>query len=307
MPHLKFVKYNMVTMIHRTKFFLSALLALSLLLMQIGGVFAAPILQSQLPVGGMIQSITLETDTATGVTLVSIVLIDSDQLQQTVRVSLETAIAQGFVVLNEDGTPEINNAVLGKPVEIDPADVIPVREETPHPVGNALATFFSDIAGMDYEMIMAAHEQGIGFGVIAQSLWLTTKLEGDAEIFEALLEAKQTGDFSAFILEDGSSPKNWGQLRIAILDQDPRNNVGIVVSSQDNTANGNGQNHNGNSSDNNGNGSENGNGQGNGENGSNNDNGNGQGNNGNSSDHGNGNGGGNGNGNDNGDGNGKGK
>jgi len=295
----------MVTMINRTKFFLSLILTLSLSLIQVRGVFAAPILQSQPPVSGMIQSITLETNTVTGVTLVSIVLIDANQLSQTVRVSLETAIAQGFVLLDGDGKPGINNAVLGKPVEIDPADVIPATEETPHPLGNALATFFADIDGIDYETIMAAHEQGVGFGVIAQGLWLTTKLEGNAEIFEALLEAKQTGDFSAFILEDGSSPKNWGQLRIAILDQDPRNNVGIVVSSQDNTTNGNGQNHNGNSSDNNGNGSENGNGQGNGGNGSNNDNGNGQGNNGNSSDHGNGNGGGNGNGNGNGDGNGK--
>ena len=277
----------MVTMINRTKFFLSLILALSLLLIQVGGVFAAPGLQSQPPVSGMIQSITLETNTATGVTLVGIVLIDANQLSQTVRVSLETAIAQGFVLLNGDGKPGINNAALGKPVEIDEADVIPAREETPHPVGNALATFFADIDGIDYETIMAAHEQGAGFGVIAQGLWLTTKLEGDAELFEALINAKQTGDFSVFILEDGSSPKNWGQLRIAILDNDQKNSVGVIMSNQDNNSNGNVQ-------DSNGNGSDNGNG-------------NMQDNNGNGSDHGNGNGGGNGNGhgNDHGNGNGK--
>lgn len=278
-------------MTNKAKFFFSLFLVLSLLFIQVGGVFAAPGLQSQSSVSGIIQSITLETNTVTGVTLVSIVLIDTDQMSQTVRVSLETAIAQGFVVLDGDGKPGINNAVLGKPAEIDPGDVIPATEENLHPLGNALATFFADIDGIDYETIMAAHEQGAGFGVIAQGLWLTTKLDGDAEIFEALIDAKQTGDFSAFILEDGSSPKNWGQLRIAILDTDPNHSVGVVVSNHDNNGNGNGQDNNGN--------------------GFNNDHGNGQGDNGNGSDHGNGNGGGNGNshgnggGNDNGNGNGK--
>ncbi len=75
---------------------------------------------------------------------------------------------------------------------------------------------------MDYETIMSAHEQGVGFGAIAQALWLTTKLEGNAEIFEILIEAKQTGDFSAFVLEDGSSPENWGQLRKAIIGKDKK-------------------------------------------------------------------------------------
>ncbi len=247
-------------MTNKMKFFFSLILALSLFPFQVGGVLAAPTLQSQSSVSGMIQSITLETNTATGVTLVSIDLIDAEQLLQTVRVSLETAIAQGFVVLNGDGKPAINNAALGQPVEIDSSSIIPTRQELEHPVGSALATFFAGIAGMDYETVMTAHEQGAGFGVIAQALWLTTKLEGDAEIFEALVEAKQTSDFSAFIFEDGSLPKNWGQLRKAILDKDQKNSVGVVMSDPDhNNGNGNGQ-------DNNGNGSENGNGNGNGNN-----------------------------------------
>jgi hypothetical protein len=175
--------------------------------------------------------------------------------------------------------------MLGKPVQIDPEDVIPAKEETPHPIGNALATFFSGIAGMDYETIMAAHAQGAGFGVIAQSLWLTAKLEGDTKIFKALIKAERTGDFSAFILEDGSSPKNWGQLRIEILDQHPGNNVGVVISDRDNNTNGNGLDHNGN-------GSPNGNAHGPGNNANGSDHGNGQSedNNGNGSNHGNGNG-----------------
>ena len=255
----------MSTMTNKTKFFFSLMLALSLLLVPIGGVLAAPTLPGQSSVSGMIQSITLESDTVTGVTLVSIDLMDTNQLVQTIRVSLETAIAQGFVVLNADGKPSINSAALGKSVEIDLSSIIPTRQETEHPVGSALATFFAGIAGMDYETVMTAHEQGVGFGVIAQTLWLTTKLGGDSEIFEAMIEAKQTGDFSTFILEDGSSPENWGQLRKAILAKDEKNSVGVVMSALDhNNDNGNGQ-------GNNGIGSEDGNGNGNNRNGNTND------------------------------------
>ncbi|HEX6035974.1 MAG TPA: hypothetical protein VFY83_16165 [Anaerolineales bacterium] len=241
-----------------TSFSLSLLIALSLLATQVGGVFAASIREDHVPVSGVIQSITLENDTITGVTIVSVDVVDNDQVVQPVRVNLETAIALGLVVLNGDGKPNINNAALGKPVEIDSATVIPAEEESQHPVGSALATFFSDIEGIDYETIMAAHEQGVGFGVIAQTLWLTTKLEGDAEVFEMLIHAKQTGDFSAFTLEDGTTPENWGQLKKAILSKDKKNNLGVIKSDSNSNGNGNGNNQgnngNGNGNGNNGNG-----------------------------------------------------
>jgi hypothetical protein len=250
-------------MIPITKFSLSLVLALGLLLIQAGGVFAAPFIQKSASFTGLVQSITLETDTITGVTIVSVDVIDAEQSVQTIRLSQESAITLGLVVVNGDGKPTINDSALGKPVEIDTERIIPVQEENQHPVATALATFFSDINGMDYEMIMAAHEQGIGFGVIAQTLWLTTKLEGDAAIFETLIEAKQTGDFSDFILENGSSPENWGQLKKAILDQGKPNSVGVVVSNSDRHGNGNNQSNNGNGSEN-GNGANNDNGKGNG-------------------------------------------
>ena len=80
-----------------------------------------------------------------------------------------------------------------KSVEIDPTTVIPDQQENQHPVGNALATFFSDIEGIDYDTIMAAHENGVGFGVIAQALWLTSELGGDAQVLQgsALCKTKQ--------------------------------------------------------------------------------------------------------------------
>lgn len=268
----------------KAKFFISLVMIASLFFSQVGGVLAAPVVQSSEPVIGTVQRIILETDSTTGVTTVIVDLLDGSQIFQSVRVSQETAISLGLVILNGDGKPGINSLTLGKAIEIDPGDVIPSQEESQHPVGIALATFFSDLAGVDYEAIMSVHEQGVGFGVIAQMLWLTKKLEGDLEVFETIVDAKQSGDYSAFMLEDGSTPKNWGQLRKSILENN--NALSLVIPNRD-KKNGN-DNNNGNSNNGgngNGNGSEDGNGNGNRD-------GNGNGNGGN-----NGNGGGNGNGN----------
>jgi hypothetical protein len=227
---------------NRTKFFMSLFWAFSVLIVQAGGVFAAPALQAFPSINGTVQIITLETDPNTGITIVIVVLEGKNQVLQTVRVSLETAIKPlGLVALDGDGNPVINDLALGKQVEIEQTAVIPAKEEDRHPVGNALATFFSDIADLDYDTIMTAYDEGVGFGVIAQALWLTMKLESNSEVFLAILDAKETGDYSAFILEDGTTPRNWGQLRKAILDGDKKDNPGIVISANNDTANGNNQ------------------------------------------------------------------
>jgi hypothetical protein len=250
----------------KTKFSLSLVLAFSLLLIQFGGAFAAPAWQGSIAAGGIVQSLTLETDAATGITTVIVDLVDENGTLPRIRVSQKTAIALGLVVLNEDGKAGINDLALGLRIEVNPKDMIPVEATSDHPVGSALATFFSDIAGIDYEMIMSAHEQGVGFGVIAQALWLTTKLSGNSDVFEALLYAKETGDYSNFTLKsDGSTPKNWGQLRDAILDTGQAVGVGGVMSNSNANENGNGNNNdrdrtnhgNGNHGDNNANGNQN--------------------------------------------------
>jgi hypothetical protein len=217
----------------KIKFCLSLILACTLLLIQVGGVSAAPAFQGSDLLGGIVQSIILETDRATGITTILVDLVDAQDGLQRVRVSQETAMTLGLVVLNGDGNPAINNLALGLRVEIWPQHIILAGDENEHPVGSALATFFSDIAGLDYETVMTAHERGIGFGVIAQALWLTRKLEGNAEVFEALLHARQTGDYSRFILADGSAPSNWGQLRKAILDKGKKNSAGVLLSDVD--------------------------------------------------------------------------
>ncbi len=201
-----------------TKILSSVILAVSLLAGQAEIVFAAPALQKSAPITGTVQSITLESDPNTGITTVIVEVTGHNTAVQSARVSQTTAIMIGLVTLDGDGKPVINKLALGKPIEIDPTTVIPNQQQDQNPIGSALATFFSNIPGLDYDTIMAAHEKGVGFGVISQALWLTKQLRGNVEDFQDLLLAKETGDYTAFALEDGTTPKSWGQLRKAVLD-----------------------------------------------------------------------------------------
>jgi hypothetical protein len=215
------------------KFLISLSLVFAVSAAQVSAVFAAPA-----AVAGIVQSVTLETNTNTAVTTVLLTVVANGE-SQTVRITLESAITLGIVTLGGDGNPVINELILGQQVEIDPATVIIDEQMNQHPVGSALATFFSDINDLDYETIMAAHESGTGFGVIAQALWLTRKLDGAADLFVAIIEARKTKDFSAFVLEDGTIPQNWGQFKKVIMDG-KKGKPGIAMTDQGNNGNGNG-------------------------------------------------------------------
>jgi hypothetical protein len=218
------------------KLFVSLVLTISILMVQVGVVLAAPVLQHSSLVSGAVQSITLETDPTSGVTTTVIALAAADQTSQILRVSLRTAEKLGLLTVDADGKPVINDLALGTEIEVDSALIIPDEEVDRHPVGNALATFFPEIA--DYNTIMEFHNQGVGFGTIAQALWLTKKLGGDSTTFADLIFAKQTGDYSAFALNgDDTAPKNWGQLRKEILNGVKIGNLGSVMSNKDPQAN----------------------------------------------------------------------
>ena len=211
----------------KTKLLISLLLICALFGVQTGVAFAAPPKQETTPITGIVDSITLETDSS-GVTTVLVTLTDSAGAQQTVRLSVDTAVSLNLVTLDGAGNPVVNEAAIGTSVTIDPGTVIADEEAAQHPVGSALADFFSSLLGVDYDTIMAAHDQGVGFGVIAQALWMTNTLNGDAELFAMIIDAKQSGDYSAIILPDGSSPTNWGQFRKALLDH--KQNLGQIMS-----------------------------------------------------------------------------
>jgi hypothetical protein len=172
-----------------------------------------------------------------------VALIDELGETQTVRLSEEDAIALGL--LTEEG--EVNPDAVDNPVEIDPALVIPDNttiEDAQHPVGSGLSDFFSDLLGVDYNMIMEVHDDGVGFGVIAQALWMTNALNqaGDTELspeelatlFGNILDAKQNKDFDGLGIElpDGSTPTNWGQFRKAVMSdrEKSKENLGAIMS-----------------------------------------------------------------------------
>jgi hypothetical protein len=211
------------------KLLISVFLVIALLTVSVGTVFA----QGSTTLTGTVQSVTIGTDSS-GATIVTVSLLDGQGATQTVIISLATATSLGLVVTDSNGVTTVSSTVVGASVTINTADVIPTPAQ--HPVGSALSNFFGGLLGVNYDTIMSFHENGVGFGVIAQALWLTQELGGDATTFSALLDAKQSGDFGGIILADGSTPKNWGDVVKSLKHGD---NLGKVMSGNNNS---NGQN-----------------------------------------------------------------
>ena len=208
----------------------------ALMLTQAGSALAAPSLQEGF-ITGTVTNLECGTDLENPSVFVT---LDVDGVSQTLEIDLATAASLGLIALDTECSTDAFEDVFDAEISIDPATLILEEEVPQHPVGAALSAFFTDIA--DYETIMAAHEDGTGFGVLAQALWLTMKMEGNSDTFLAIVEAKKTKDFSDFFLEDGSTPQNWGQFKKAVLNGDKKGNLGVVMSSkEDKINNGNGQ------------------------------------------------------------------
>ena len=219
----------------KAKLLISLVLGVVITLSQVFVVTAAKLKDDVESISGSVRSITLETSPSSGVITVLVMLLDENDKARQIRISQETAFEFGLISWDEDGNPVMNEGMLGQIIDIDPAREIPVYEPSKHPVGNALATFFSDIEGLDYEAIMDAHDGGHGFGVIAQILWLTRKIgdeEADSKLFTEILEAKKDGDFSGLVFSDGTNALNWGQFKKIVLDGDKKINLGSVISGQ---------------------------------------------------------------------------
>jgi hypothetical protein len=232
----------------KTRLILSLFIGIAILAAQAGPVLAAPARQAEF-IAGTVSAATCETDAA-GATTILLTVQATDGISQTVRISLETAVMLGILAPDTPCSDEALGSAVGSEVSLDPSLVIPDEAEEAgmkHPVAYALSLFFDDITG--YDTIMSAHEDGTGFGVIAQALWMTAQMEGNSDAFLAILEAKETGDYSAFILEDGTVPQNCGQFKKALKEK--KANLGAVMSSMGdgddvennavNNGNGNGQ------------------------------------------------------------------
>jgi hypothetical protein len=199
------------------KVFTIAILLAALLTITTGTAFA----QETTPLTGTVQLVEIQpTDPITGETVVAVTLLDETTgTTQIVNISLETAETLGLVTTDiATGVSTVDEGLYDTEITIDPLDILPdptTEEDTEaeHPVGSALGEFFGELLGVDYDTIMTAREEyGAGFGVIAQALWLTNQIDGGAPEFEALLEAKQSGNYEDIVLADGSTPDNWGDV-----------------------------------------------------------------------------------------------
>lgn len=176
-----------------------------------------------------VASISIVTNTETNVD----VTCDGDTLTYT----LTLLAAQTLGLVSTDAVPVVDESKIGTDVTINPEDMVtptptetptetPTATPVPHPVGSEIADFF----GLDEELVASLHEDGAGFGVIAQACWLSVNLAGDASLCEQIVEAKQSKDFSSIILEDGSTPSNWGQFRKAASGGEKKQNLGMIIS-----------------------------------------------------------------------------
>ncbi|MCL4529801.1 MAG: hypothetical protein M1282_10340 [Chloroflexi bacterium] len=98
------------------------------------------------------------------------------------------------------------------------------------PVAEALCNFFNTNLGLTYDDITGLHQQGFGFGEIAQACWMALELQqenttGDTTLTcQQILDAKQGNDISSL----GLGVSNWGQLKKLVL-KNPHMNLGFVV------------------------------------------------------------------------------
>ena len=219
------------------KILISTFVALIFLVVQVIAAGAAPASQEITYITGTIvqDGIILETDSATVV-----VTLTNEEGTQTVRLSLYEAERLGLIKDDGTGNYVVDETKYGMDVEINSETVIPdetdgtdsTTEEPQHPVGSAISDFFSELLGVDYETVMEYHDEGAGFGVIAQALWMTNALDGDSQTFAAIMEAKQTKDYRGITLPDGSTPQNWGQFRKAVMSdrEKSKENLGAIMS-----------------------------------------------------------------------------
>ena len=222
------------------KLLASILLVLAVLFTQAGIVAAAPQTQdgTTTTLTGTIQSITVDPNT----NVVTVTVLLEDQVTtQTVHLDpLNPAYSNLFTQDTHQLIAQVGEAVTW---QVNSADVVPVEEpveESVHPIALLLGEFF----GEDPTIIDGYHQDGFGFGVIAQALWISRNLTGteevigDASLAGKILEAKKSGDYSniqfsdgtLLTLPDGTVPTNWGQFKKALSEK--KNNLGVIVSGQ---------------------------------------------------------------------------
>jgi hypothetical protein len=177
---------------------------------------------------GTLKSLVFVTDPGTKITTLAVVVTEVPAVVPPavatpvdVPVSLDLEQAVALKLIFPDAT------IVGTAIVIDPTLII--KSITLVKGTAALDTYFGTALGLTGDELAAYKAAGFGYGEIAQACWMAYNLGGDATLLNTILTAKQSGDFSTIVLPDGSSPKNWGQLRRAVL-TDPHQNLGQIMS-----------------------------------------------------------------------------
>jgi len=134
-----------------------------------------------------------------------------------VTISLEDAVSNELVVTNAEK--------LGTDIAFEESDII--DSASFGKVISKLGAFFAaaNLVGVDFTTLQEYKDDGYGFGVITQALWMAANIGGDEATFAAIMEAKSTGDFSAL----STTATNWGQFRKEILTSG-KQNLGQIMS-----------------------------------------------------------------------------
>ncbi|HEY3312517.1 MAG TPA: hypothetical protein VGK00_12830 [Anaerolineales bacterium] len=121
----------------------------------------------------------------------------------------------------ESATPDPSGTPVAEPT-VTPT-VTPTQVSV-NPVSSLIAFFF----GVDPTQVDGFHQDGSGFGEIAQACWMSYQLKGDGSECGSILAAKKSGDYSNLGLPDGVTVSNWGQFKKAVSEK--KNNLGSIVS-----------------------------------------------------------------------------
>jgi hypothetical protein len=177
------------------------------------------------PITGTIKAIEIQVDTDTLVTTVVVTLEGVDAVLTPYRLSPDTAVGLDLI------TVVAVDAMIGQTITVNPEDLAPEDTTSTHPIDQILGDFLANLLGVDPAIVSDYHEQGMGYGLIAQAGILSYALDGDATMMQTILDAKLTGDFSTVVLPDGTTPSNWGELRKVVIDQKGSlKNLGNIVS-----------------------------------------------------------------------------
>ena len=167
---------------------------------------------------GTINILTFATDPVTLVTSLTVNLTDATLVVKDISVDLETAIQLVLVAPNA--------TLISTAITVDPTLIL--SSSTFGNIVTKLGNFFGSF-GIDFATIQAYIDSGNGYGVVTQALWMTSLLGGNTATFDQIMAAKASGDFSSIVLPDGSSVKNWGSLRKAVITSG-KYNLGQIMS-----------------------------------------------------------------------------